>query len=110
MKKDIESLLQLNCYTDPTTVLSLDILNHLMFLLNCDKLENFKITSEKLSATHLEILNKFKNENNNVKNISTINMHGKSFHLKGLLPNKTKFILYWDNTDTLNFIYNKNYL
>jgi hypothetical protein len=106
-KKEFEKLKSLSYTKDNTEKIDERLLVHLCTLLNAASQSDLAILCEETSETHKEILNTFKVVNNQLKNISTISMAGKNFHLKVIHPLAKKYILYFDNTDTLHLIYNK---
>jgi len=106
-KKEFEKLKSLSYTKDNAEKIDERLLVHLCTLLNADSQSDLAILCEGTSETHKEILNNFSVVNNKLKNISTVSMAGKNFHLKVIYPLSKKYILYYDNTDTLHLIYNK---
>ena len=107
MNKDFETIKSLSYVKDNTEKIDDRLLIHLCTLLNAQTQNDLAILSEETSETNKEVLQKFKVTDSNLKNISTISMAGKNFHLKVIHPLAKKYILYFDNTDTLHLIYNK---
>jgi hypothetical protein len=107
MNKDFETIKSLSYVKDNTEKIDDRLLVHLCTLLNAQTQNDLAILSEATSETHKEVLQKFKVTDSNLKNISTISMAGKNFQLKVIRSLAKKYIIYFDNTDTLHLIYNK---
>ena len=109
MKKLVSHLRQLKC-CENKDIITESLLCHLLILIGCFSLDDLKIVCKKSSKMHSEIIEKFEITNDNIKNISTIEMDKTILQLKGLTYNKSRFILIKTESGSTCLAYNsKNF-
>ena len=107
MKKTVEIIKQLSESIQPDTLTS-NTIENVSALLQCFNVNDLIFLSVNSSKLHLDTISKLKKSNVNISNISTISLNNQqTFYLKGLIYNKSKFIIFEDNNDDVYLIYNK---
>lgn len=107
MKKTVEIIKQLSSSKRPET-LNCNITENVSGLLHCSNVDDLIFLSVNSSQLHLDTISKLNESNVNILNISTISLNNQqTFYLKGLVYNKSKFIIFEDNNDDVYLIYNK---
>ena len=107
MKKTVEIIKQLSSSKRPETLTS-NTIENVSGLLQCFNVDDLIFLSVNASHLHLDTISKLNESNVNILNISTISLNNQqTFYLKGLVYNKSKFIIFEDNNDDVYLIYNK---